>query len=41
MSAWILGLFAPLANNSWQCSQCGAWFTSETPSQTCGAPACR
>ncbi len=23
--------------NLWQCSQCGGWFESDSPSQTCGS----
>ncbi|MFD6243380.1 MULTISPECIES: hypothetical protein [Streptomyces] len=26
---------AVLAGDQWQCSQCGAWFSSPNPSQTC------
>ncbi|MBZ2410837.1 hypothetical protein OIE91_31560 [Streptomyces albidoflavus] len=29
---------AVLAGDHWQCSQCGGWFHSGTPSQTC--PSC-
>ncbi|MFF2262083.1 hypothetical protein ACFY1Q_30910 [Streptomyces albidoflavus] len=29
---------AVLAGDHWQCSQCGTWWTSSTPSQTC--PSC-
>lgn len=25
-----------LANDLWQCNQCGTWFHSPTPSQNCG-----
>ncbi|MFD4756889.1 hypothetical protein [Streptomyces sp. NPDC058426] len=32
----LVRLAATVSSSMWQCMRCGAWFSSPTPSQTCG-----